>query len=107
MILTIISQKDQRSGKSPPGEGVVREDLWKLFKKDKVIRNAGRFGDKADYSQFQTLNDLKQGVLDYYGEPKDSSVKMIWYFTHDLEKGDIIVANSGRKGVYRNWHYRK
>ena len=45
------------------------------------------------------MNDLKKGVLDYYGEPKDSSVKMIWNFTHDIEKGDIIVANSGHKGV--------
>ena len=90
--------KRSKIWKITPGEGGVLEDLWKLFKKDKVI-GIGWFGDKVDYSQFHTLNDLKKGVLNYYGEPKDSTVKMIWYFTHNIKKGDIIVANSGYKGV--------
>ena len=45
------------------------------------------------------MNDLKKEVLGYYGEPKDVSAKMIWNFAHDLQKGDIIVANSGYKVV--------
>lgn len=81
--------------KITPGEGSKRERLWDLFKQDKVIA-IGWFGDKIDYSDFKSIEDITNRMLkDQIG--KATSAKMVWDFTNTIKKGDIIVANAGMK----------
>ncbi len=84
--------------KITPGEWDRREKLWELYKKDECI-GIGWFSDKVDYSKFKSVEDINKKLIEDYGESKKSSAQMIWNFTNIIKKGDIIVANSGLKGI--------
>lgn len=89
---------DTRIWKITPGEGPIRETLWDLFVNNNVI-GIGWFGDKIDYLNFKTQEDVKKELSQFYNKSMDLSAKMIWDFVNSIKIGDIIVANSGYKGV--------
>lgn len=88
----------QRIWKITPGEGDKREMLWENFKEDKVI-GIGWIGDSVNYSDFNSLDDVKNELVKFYSKPKEVSAKMIWNFTKIIKENDIIVANAGVKNV--------
>jgi MoxR-like ATPase len=94
-IKTVLNS---RIWKITPGEGHIRNILWDIFVKNEVI-GIGWFGNERDYSDFETLEDIKKELFNFYNRSMDLSARMIWDFTNNIKIGDIIVANSGYKGV--------
>lgn len=100
-----IKELEERENHSPqhywkitPGEWEKRDVLWENFKKDKVI-GIGWIGDSVNYSDFYTLDDVRNGLIQFYGEPKEASAKMIWNFIKIIKQNDIIIANAGVRKV--------
>lgn len=91
-------KNEPRIWKITPGESDKREKLWELYKKNKCI-GVGWFDDKIDYSKFESVEDVNKELIKYYGKSKKSSAQMIWNFTNIIQKGDIIIVNSGLKRI--------
>jgi len=66
--------------KITPGEGHIRDILWDLFVKNKVI-GIGWFGNEKDYSEFETIEDIKKELFNFYNRSMDLSARMIWDLT--------------------------
>ena len=84
--------------KITPGEGDKREELWEIFRKNQCI-GIGWMDNKVDYSKFESVEDVNNELINYYGKSKKASAQMIWNFTNVIKKGDIIIANSGMKSI--------
>lgn len=87
-----------RIWKITPGEGDKREELWELFRKNQCI-GIGWIDNNVNYSNFESVEDVNNELIKYYGESKKASAQMIWDFTNTITKGDIVVANSGMKSI--------
>ncbi len=53
--------------------------------------------NKVNFLEFETREDLREALKEE--EFGGTSPNSIWYFVHDVQKGDTVVANIGIKGI--------
>ncbi|MEP0858839.1 AAA family ATPase [Trichocoleus sp. DQ-U1] len=75
--------------KVAPGE---KASLWEMCQQEKCIA-IGWLND-VDYRRFPDKNALRQAL----GKEK-GGVSHIWSFVHSMQRGDVVVANQGRRTV--------
>ncbi|MBD1838893.1 AAA family ATPase [Coleofasciculus sp. FACHB-501] len=75
--------------KVAPGE---KASLWEMCQQEKCIV-IGWLND-VDYRRFPDKNALRQAL----GKEK-GGVSHIWSFVHSMQRGDVVVANQGRRTV--------
>lgn len=93
----------ERIWKLTPGDTNERPYLWPKFKDNGFI-GIGWIGNKQklqkDYREFHSQDELRKTLINTYSYSENTSApQMIWNFTHKLKKGDLIVANGGRKSI--------
>ncbi|AUB59817.1 hypothetical protein BK009_03480 [Methanobacterium subterraneum] len=74
-----------------------QDKLWPLFRDNGFI-GIGWLHDSQSYLDFANINELKNALTNFYSNSEtdpSSAARMVWDFTHNLKKGDIIVANAG------------
>lgn len=76
-----------------------QEKLWPLYKKEGFI-GIGWLHDARSYLEFQDIDELKAALYEFHPYYKDkdatTAANMIWDFTYNIKKGDLIIANAGR-----------
>ncbi|MDG3547272.1 MrcB family domain-containing protein [Methanobacterium formicicum] len=72
--------------------------LWPLFRDNGFI-GIGWLRNSSSYLDFDNIDELKEALINFYPNYKETdpsqAAKMVWDFTHNVKKGDIVVANAG------------
>jgi len=96
-------QMNQRIWKITPGNYEKRNQIWGTLKERGYI-GVGWFGCpqfiKMDYSKFESLQEVKDKFAEWYPAGAGINSSMIWNFGKVISEGDIVVANSGYKGIW-------
>lgn len=97
-----IRNNNTRVWKITPGNSEEREIFWPLYKKEGFI-GIGWMEDSIDYSEFNSVNEIKEALSKYYEHYNETNPTfaafMIWNFTNEIKKGDWIVANGTSKKI--------
>ena len=92
-----------RIWKITPGNYEKRNQIWGTLKERGYI-GVGWFGCpqfiKMDYSKFESLQEVKDKFAEWYPAGAGINSSMIWNFGKVISEGDIVVANSGYKGIW-------
>jgi len=75
-----------------------QDKLWPLFRDEGFI-GIGWLHDSRSYLEFESIAELKEALIEFYPKYKETdpsqAASMVWNFTHNIKKGDIIIANAG------------
>lgn len=90
--------KKPRIWKITPGDEEEYKIYWPLYKEKGYI-GIDWMDSKYDFTEFDSIDNLKIQLEKFYGQNKPQAANMAWNFTHEIKEGDYIVANRGKNKI--------